>query len=54
VLLTWSYLTASAAMLGAELNAEMERQAARDTTDGPDLAPGLRGARVADELRPGG
>jgi membrane protein len=54
LLLSWSYLTAFAVLLGAELNAEMERQTARDTTEGPDLAPGRRGARVADDLRPGG
>ncbi len=53
LLLSWSYLTAFAVLLGAELNAEMERQTARDTTEGPERAPGRRGARVADELRPG-
>ena len=54
LLLSWSYLTAFAVLLGAELNAEVERQTARDTTEGPDLAPGRRGARVADDVRPGG
>ena len=54
LLLSRSYLTAFAVLLGAELNAEMERQTARDTTEGPELAPGRRGARVADDLRPGG
>jgi membrane protein len=39
MLLTWSYLTAFAVLLGAELNAELERQTSRDTT---------RGAAVAD------
>ena len=54
LLLSWSYLTAFAVLLGAELNAEMERQTARDTTEGPELDPGRRGARAADEVRPGG
>ncbi len=53
LLLSWSYLTAFAVLLGAELNAEVERQTARDTTEGPELEPGRRGARVADDLRPG-
>jgi membrane protein len=48
LLMTWFYLAAFAVLLGAELNAEMERQTARDTTDGPALPAGRRGARVAD------
>jgi membrane protein len=48
LLMTWFYLTAFAVLLGAELNAEMERQTGRDTTDGPALPAGRRGARVAD------
>jgi membrane protein len=53
LLLSWSYLTAFSVLLGAELNAEMERQTARDTTEGPERTPGRRGARVADTIRPG-
>ena len=53
LLLSWFYLTAFSVLLGAELNAEMERQTARDTTDGPERPPGRRGARVADTVRPG-
>jgi len=34
LLLSWFYLTAFAALLGEELNAEMERQTRRDTTQG--------------------
>lgn len=48
MLLTWSYLTAFAVLLGAELNAELERQTMRDTTTGPARSPGERGAAVAD------
>ena len=38
--------------LGAELNAEVERQTATDTTVGPDRAMGERGAHAADTLGP--
>lgn len=48
-LLGWLYLGAFAVLLGAELNAEVERQTARDTTEGPELPEGRRGARVADD-----
>lgn len=47
-LLSWFYWTALALLLGAELNAALERQTARDTTEGPELPPGRRGARAAD------
>ena len=52
LLLTWFYLSAFAVLLGAELNAEMERQTGRDTTEGPERPLGRRGARVADTVRP--
>jgi membrane protein len=52
MLLTWSYLTAFAVLLGAELNAELERQTARDTTTGPARRLGERGATVADAKIP--
>jgi membrane protein len=48
LLLTWSYLTAFAVLLGAELNAELERQTSCDTTSGPAQRLGSRGAAVAD------
>jgi membrane protein len=48
MLLTWSYLTAFAVLLGAELNAELERQTSRDTTSGSNQSMGQRGAVVAD------
>jgi membrane protein len=50
LLLSWFYLTAFAVLLGAELNAEMERQTRRDTTQGPERSVGQRGARVADSV----
>jgi membrane protein len=34
--------------LGAELNAELERQTRRDSTTGPEKPIGTRGAYVAD------
>lgn len=50
VLLLWFWLTAMTVIIGAELNAEMERQTLADTTRGPDREVGLRDARMADFL----
>ena len=50
VLLTWLYLSVYAVLLGAELNGEMERQTARDTTKGAEKPRGWRGAFAADNL----
>ncbi len=50
VLLMWLYISAYAILLGAELNAEMEHQTAKDSTTGPAQPIGERGARVADTL----
>ncbi len=50
LLLTWFYLTSFAVLLGAELNAELERQTARDTTEGSTLPLGRRDAAVADTV----
>lgn len=50
VLLFWLWITAYVIMLGAELNAELEHQTARDTTHGPARPMGDRGAYVADTL----
>lgn len=48
VLMLWLYLTSYAVLLGAEINAEAERQTARDTTTGEPMPMGQRGAVVAD------
>jgi len=48
VLLVWFWLTAFVIIIGAELNSELERQTRVDTTRGPDLPVGERGAVVAD------
>jgi membrane protein len=37
-------------LIGAELNAEMEHQTARDTTEGVEKPLGMRGAVVADRV----
>ena len=50
ILLLWLYLSAFAVLLGAELDAETERQTARDTTTGPERPPGERDAEVADTV----
>jgi membrane protein len=52
VLLFWLYLSAFAVVLGAVINAEMERQTRRDTTAGPMKALGRRGAHAADTIGP--
>jgi len=50
VLLMWLWLSAYIVLMGAELNAEIEAQTARDTTAGPDTTAGQRGAEKADHL----
>jgi membrane protein len=52
VLVMWFYLSSYVVVLGAEINAEMERQTTRDTTDGPELPLGQRGAYAADTVGP--
>ncbi|MCB8835992.1 YihY/virulence factor BrkB family protein [Aurantimonas sp. VKM B-3413] len=46
----WVWVSSLIFIVGAEINAEMEHQTARDTTDAPDKPIGHRGARVADTL----
>ena len=46
--MTWIWLSATVILVGAELNAEMEHQTARDTTTGPERPMGQRGATMAD------
>ena len=48
VLLMWLYVSAYAVLLGGLVNAETERQTARDTTTGPELPMGQRRATMAD------
>jgi membrane protein len=50
VLLVWLYVSSYVVLFGAELNAEIEHQTARDSTTGPSQPMGRRGARVADTL----
>lgn len=50
IMLTWLWLSAFIILLGAELNAEMEAQTRRDTTQGHDLPMGERDAEKADQL----
>ncbi len=49
-LMMWMWLSAIIVLLGAELNAEIEHQTARDTTVGTDRPLGSRGAVVADTV----
>ncbi len=50
--MTWIWLSSIVILLGAELDAEMEHQTARDTTTGPPEPMGRRGAWVADTIGP--
>jgi membrane protein len=52
VLLMWLYVSAYAILLGAEINAETERQVTRDTTTGRPRPIGQRGATMADQVAP--
>ncbi|SDB57839.1 YihY/virulence factor BrkB family protein [Belnapia rosea] len=48
--MTWTWLSATVVLVGAELDAEMEHQTARDTTTGPERPMGDRGAQMADTV----
>ncbi|PRX43634.1 membrane protein [Prauserella shujinwangii] len=48
VLMLWLFLTSYLVLLGAEINAESERQTVRDTTTGRPQPRGERGAHSAD------
>jgi membrane protein len=50
LLLLWLWLSAYVALVGAEINSEMELQTRRDTTTGPEKAMGERDAYVADHV----
>lgn len=49
-LMFWFYISVYILILGAELNAEVEHQTMVDTTIGPELPMGRRGAYVADTV----
>ena len=46
----WTWISVMILIVGAELNAEMEHQTARDTTTGAERPMGARGAVMADTL----
>ena len=48
----WLWLSVFLVIVGAAVNAESERQTARDSTVGPARPPGTRGAVVADTVPP--
>lgn len=50
--MTWLWISAIVVLIGAEVDAEMEHQTARDTTTGQAKPMGARGAQVADTLGP--
>lgn len=50
VLMLWLMISAAAIVIGAEVNAEAERETARDTTEGRDRPMGQRQAYAADTL----
>jgi membrane protein len=50
ILLMWFLLSSYAVLVGAELNAEMERQTRKDTTTGPEQPMGSRKAYAADTV----
>lgn len=49
-LMLWMWLSAMVVLLGAELNAEIEHQTAKDSTTGAPEPLGERGAAMADEI----
>lgn len=48
--MTWIWISTAIVLVGAELDAEMERQTEKDTTTGPERPMGTRGARMADTV----
>jgi membrane protein len=48
--MTWIWLSTIVVLLGAEINAEMEHQTAKDTTEGAHQPMGARGAQMADTV----
>lgn len=52
IVMLWLFLTAVAVIVGAELNAELERQTAHDSTTGAQRPMGIRDAHAADTIGP--
>jgi membrane protein len=48
--MTWIWLSTTIVLVGGEINAELEHQTARDTTEGPEEPLGTRQAKMADEV----
>ncbi|HEX2562128.1 YihY/virulence factor BrkB family protein [Phenylobacterium sp.] len=48
--LMWLWLSAVVVLFGGELNAEIEHQTAKDSTEGPAKPMGARGAEMADTV----
>jgi membrane protein len=48
--MTWIWISSVVVLLGAEINAEMEHQTAKDTTEGNHQPMGARGAQMADTI----
>ena len=48
----WMWLSTTVILLGGKLNAEIEHQTARDSTEGPPKPIGQRDAYVADTVGP--
>jgi membrane protein len=48
--MVWMWLSTIIVLMGGEINAEMEHQTARDTTEGRRKPMGARGAKMADEV----
>jgi membrane protein len=48
----WTWISVMILLVGAELNAELEHQTARDTTTGSAKPMGSRGAEMADRVAP--
>jgi membrane protein len=49
-LMMWMWISTMVMLVGAEFDAEMEHQTARDTTEGPPQPRGRRGATMADTV----
>ena len=48
--MVWMWLSTIVVLMGGEINAEMEHQTAKDTTEGGRKPMGARGATMADEI----